>query len=208
MGAILSLAGCGPRLEVALRLPDAATSGLVALAGPTPRSELIVAAIDLLLRAARISPHDVETVAVTCGPGSFTGIRVALATAQGIAHGAGARIAAFPSLLVQAARAGGGPCLAVQPARRGSVYAQVFAPGHPIPSARGDVEVRAVASLLEAEAPVMAPDGLALDERVSRAAPRVTTCEALATLVGVAEASPPVPLYVDDAPARARGNQT
>jgi tRNA threonylcarbamoyl adenosine modification protein YeaZ len=205
VGTILALAGCGPRLEVALRLPASGQSALVALAGPTPRSELVVAALDLLLRAARISPGQLDTVVVTCGPGSFTGIRVALATAQGVAHSAGIPVAAFPSLMVQAARAASSRCLAVQPARRGFVYAQLFTSWSSVPRAEGEIEVRATASLVEAEAPVVAPDGLSLDERIPRVTPFVTTCEALAALAGIAEPWAPSPLYVENAPARARG---
>lgn len=208
MGAFLALAGCGPRLEVALTLPAPGASGLVALAGPTPRSDLVVAAIDLLMRAAGLSPAQLDAVAVTCGPGSFTGIRVALATAQGLAHGAGIPVAAVPSLMVQAARTAGSRCLAVQPARRGSVYAQLFTSGSSVPRAEGDIEVRTVASLLEAEAPVVAPDGLPLQEGTQRATTLVTTCEALAALARIAETRAPTPLYVDHAPARARGVAT
>ncbi len=205
MGPILALAGCGPRLEVALTLPGTGQSALVALAGPTPRSDLVVAALDLVLKAARISPAELDTVAVTCGPGSFTGIRVALATAQGLARGAGIRVAAFPSLTVQAARTAGSRCLAVQPARRGSVYAQLFTSWTSVPCAGGKIEIRDLASLVDAEAPVVAPDGLPLDERIPRLAPLVTTCEALAALVGTAGTCAPSPLYVENAPARARG---
>jgi len=58
--------------------------------------------IERLLANARSSLTDVDRVAVATGPGSFTGLRVAIAAAQGIARGAGAAIVGVSTLDVLA----------------------------------------------------------------------------------------------------------
>ena len=54
--------------------------------------------LDELFVTARCKPADVELVGFGCGPGSFTGVRIAAAATQAIAFGAAARIVPVPSL--------------------------------------------------------------------------------------------------------------
>ncbi|HUQ42451.1 MAG TPA: tRNA (adenosine(37)-N6)-threonylcarbamoyltransferase complex dimerization subunit type 1 TsaB [Candidatus Limnocylindrales bacterium] len=58
--------------------------------------------IERLLATSRLSLRDVDRVAVATGPGSFTGLRVAIAAAQGIARGAGASLIGVSTLDVLA----------------------------------------------------------------------------------------------------------
>jgi len=53
--------------------------------------------VDGLLARAGLAPQDLDLVAFAAGPGSFTGVRIAAAAAQGIALGARAQIVAVPS---------------------------------------------------------------------------------------------------------------
>jgi tRNA threonylcarbamoyl adenosine modification protein YeaZ len=201
---VLAIVGCGPRLELALGSPALASPALVALSGPTPRSDMIVAAIDLMLRAAGLTPGAIEAVVATHGPGSFTGIRVALATAQGLARAAGAPAHAFSSLLAQAARTAVRPCLAVQPARRGEVYLQRYAASGAGGGADGEPELAPLAALAGAGIPVVAPAGLPLPPGTPTAAAAITAAEALLLLAGTLNLFDPdtlVPVYVDSAPA-------
>ena len=48
------------------------------------QSELILSAIEEILRSAKINYFDIDKVGVTLGPGSFTGIRVGIATARAL----------------------------------------------------------------------------------------------------------------------------
>lgn len=59
-------------------------------------------AIERVIASARSSLADVDRVAVATGPGSFTGLRVAIAAAQGIARGAGAALVGVSTLDVLA----------------------------------------------------------------------------------------------------------
>jgi len=81
MGVTLAISTCGPQLEVALRPAPGAVPSVVRLAGLSPRSTLLLAAIDLLAEDAGCAPGAIERVVVSRGPGSFTGIRAGLATA-------------------------------------------------------------------------------------------------------------------------------
>ncbi|MFI5167648.1 MAG: tRNA (adenosine(37)-N6)-threonylcarbamoyltransferase complex dimerization subunit type 1 TsaB [Thermoanaerobaculales bacterium] len=204
MRTTLAIAACGPRLELALGSPTLAAPGTAALAGPTPRSELVMAAVDLLLRAAGLERNQLESVVATRGPGSFTGVRVALATASGLALGLHIPAHGFSSLLAQAARSDLATVLAVQPARRGFVYSQPFSRRDGRPVALAEPEVAPLASLAGASLPVVAPLGLAVPVGTPLAdAPR-STAEALLELLATAEPPDPaslVPLYLEPPPA-------
>ena len=200
MSAVLALAGCGPRLEIAVSAEGMAAPGLIALSGPTPRSDLIMAAVDLVLAAAGVTPTELSDVLVTRGPGSFTGVRVALATAQGLVTSLGLSGAAAPSLVVQAARTAASPCLAVQPARRTVVYAQRFVREGGAPAAGGEPFTLALDDLAASEIPVIAPAGLALPTGTPAAPALRSTAEALLELHRMGRMrsdSDLVPLYLE-----------
>jgi tRNA threonylcarbamoyl adenosine modification protein YeaZ len=66
----------------------------------------------------------VETglVLVGSGPGSYSGTRVGIAAAQGVAIACGCPAVAVPSILAVPSAQGGAPCLAIGDARRGSFW--------------------------------------------------------------------------------------
>ncbi|HVN76448.1 MAG TPA: tRNA (adenosine(37)-N6)-threonylcarbamoyltransferase complex dimerization subunit type 1 TsaB [Thermoanaerobaculaceae bacterium] len=204
MRPVLAVAACGPRLEVALAA-GSGPPGVVALAGPTPRSELVMAAVDLLLRAAGLDRNSLEGVVASRGPGSFTGVRVALATAQGLSMALGVPAHGYSSLLAQAARTDAPECTAVQPARRGFAYAQTYARRGGRPVATGEAQVVPLGELAGARAPVVAPPGIALEPGTPLAPVSRTAAEALLALFADEESPDPTsltPMYLEPAPAK------
>lgn len=73
-----------PLLSVAL-LSDQSLLGAVSLEGKGSRNEKLLPAIDWLLSESGVDRHAIDLFAVTRGPGSFTGVRIGLATVQGLA---------------------------------------------------------------------------------------------------------------------------
>lgn len=68
-----------------------------------------------------------ERLLVGCGPGSFTGLRVGIAAAHGMAIGWGAQLAGFSSLALLAASASGTGAVAVAiPGGHGELFVQEF----------------------------------------------------------------------------------
>lgn len=51
------------------------------------QSEKLLPSIDLLLAESALDITDVEKIGVSRGPGSFTGLRIGISTAKGLAHG-------------------------------------------------------------------------------------------------------------------------
>ncbi len=90
----------------------------------------IHAAIEEMLRATGLEFRQLDCIAAGCGPGTFTGIRVALAAALGLASGSGVQVCGIGSLdaLAEGAQAATGRAepldvLALVDARRQQHYA-------------------------------------------------------------------------------------
>ena len=92
-------------------------------------SERLLPAIDQLLRIAGLSVGEIEAFAISIGPGSFTGLRIGLATLKGLALGSDRPSVAVPTLgaLTLAAAGAAGPVAALLDARRDEVYAACLA---------------------------------------------------------------------------------
>ena len=81
-------------------------------------------------------PADLDLIAVSAGPGSYTGLRIGMSLAKGLALSTGAAVVAVPTLHALAASASAyGPLVAVLPSRRGEVYAAVVDQGEEIAEA-------------------------------------------------------------------------
>ena len=92
-------------------------------------STRLLPALETLLNQAAVGLEEVRAFAVSIGPGSFTGLRIGLATVKGLAFRTGRPVAAVPTLAALAAAAPGGdaPVAALLDARRGEVYAGLYA---------------------------------------------------------------------------------
>ena len=117
-----------PLLSVAL-LRDGALIGSVALEGKGSRNEKLLPAIDWLLAESGVARHDLDLFAMTRGPGSFTGVRIGLATMQGLALALDRPICAM-STHEAIALGEGGPHVeriaVIDDAGRGELYVSVF----------------------------------------------------------------------------------
>lgn len=94
-------------------------------------AERLMPVIDVALDAAEAGLPQIERIAVTVGPGSFTGIRVGVSAARGLALALGCDCVGVGSLevLAFAWAQTSGPVLAAIDARRGEVFAALFGPG-------------------------------------------------------------------------------
>ncbi len=118
--------------------------------------------VEAVLAETGISVSALQVVAATRGPGSFTGLRVGLAFAQGLAAATGARpigLSSLDALAVQAhlaAPESPSPIAAVMDARRGQVYLALWQAGE------GDHDSATNRTLIHGPVPMGLDDAAAL----------------------------------------------
>ena len=181
-----------------------ATSALVddgeVLGERASRAQTLLEDVDALLRQAGAHPGDLDRLAVGIGPGSFTGVRIGLAVARGLALSLDLPGSGVSTLAALAAGAPG--ALPVVDAKRREVFSLVggepraLAPQE-LPVDAGTVCVgdgaRRYRALLEERGAVVPPDG---DERHL---PRARFHAALAGDAGPVDELEPLYLRVPDA---------
>jgi tRNA threonylcarbamoyladenosine biosynthesis protein TsaB len=90
-------------------------------------SKDLIENIDRVLRDAGLQLSDVDLFAAATGPGSFTGLRIGLATVKSLAVAMNRKCLGVSTLAAVAQAAGGsGRTVALLPAGRGEVFAQMF----------------------------------------------------------------------------------
>lgn len=119
---------------------------------PRRHTELALPWAEALLAEAGIARAQLDAIAVGRGPGAFTGVRLAIAVAQGIALALDRPVLPISTLAALAMRAGGERRIAAIDARMGEVYLGAFA-------LEADGGLRALADEV-----VVAPDAAALPE--------------------------------------------
>lgn len=98
-----------------------------ALGPPRKQSDLLPGALKELLERHHVSLESLEGIAVGLGPGSFTGLRIGLATAKGLAYAAGIKVAGVSSLAALAlAGPPGAPIFPCAMARQGELYVGAY----------------------------------------------------------------------------------
>jgi tRNA threonylcarbamoyladenosine biosynthesis protein TsaB len=126
---VLGIDTATSRGSVALARPGEVLATAVLLERGAHARDLMVE-IDRLMARAGLLPGDLRGIAVTLGPGSFTGVRVALSTAKGLAYGLDIALTGVSTLEALARAAvpeGEAPALcAAIAAGRGEVYAALF----------------------------------------------------------------------------------
>ena len=94
-------------------------------------SESLMSAVVTLTNLAGLTPSQLNLVACSAGPGSFTALRIGMSTAKGIARGASCALKAVPtlSLLALGKENWPGIVVPVMDARKKRVYAAAFRNG-------------------------------------------------------------------------------
>jgi tRNA threonylcarbamoyladenosine biosynthesis protein TsaB len=113
----------------------------------TTHSDALLAMIADAFAEAKLAPADVDAIACGAGPGSFTGLRIGLATVKGLCFALGKPLVMVSSLAALAARAPDGRVLATLDALKGEVYAGLY-------------ELRGGVPTLDGSEAVLAPDKL------------------------------------------------
>ncbi|MBB4304503.1 tRNA threonylcarbamoyladenosine biosynthesis protein TsaB [Rhodobium orientis] len=173
-------------------------------------AERLIGMIGEVLADAELSFNDLDRIVATVGPGSFTGVRVGLATARGLGLVLKKPVVGVTTLaaLAESGRGDGGdatPVAAVIDARRGEIYAELNGAGAPSAGPRvcsaadfaKDLPsgTRLVGSAAEEVARAADACGTAVTVVSARAAPPIA---AVARLGAAAPppGAPPAPLYL------------
>ena len=186
--ALLAIDTAAPRLQLALLIGDRAD--IVVEDMTQGQAERIFPAIDELLARNRITYADLTRIAVTTGPGSFTGLRIGLSAARGLGLALKVPVIGVPSLLALSLATGCNATAVLLDARRDEAYLQLFS-GPAIP-------VGAPAILPMADARRRIPPGTE-----TLTSPLVDIA-ALARFAATADPSnfPPEAAYIRDADAK------
>lgn len=124
---LLAIDTSGPVCGVAI-LTDTGIAYECATVNKLTHSTNLMPMVEAAFAATGLTLADMERIAVVTGPGSFTGVRIGVSTAKGLAHGAGKPCVAVDALEAMAAGAGGfdGVLCPIQDARAGQVYGAAF----------------------------------------------------------------------------------
>lgn len=98
---------------------------------PRGQAERLIPMLEALLAEAGLGWRDLGAIGVGIGPGNFTGIRIAVSAARGLALGLGIPAIGVSSFELLAHGQGNGPLLITLPAPRGQAYVQRFEGGVP-----------------------------------------------------------------------------
>jgi tRNA threonylcarbamoyladenosine biosynthesis protein TsaB len=123
----LALDTATDRASIALRVSGQAPIE-ESISGARRHAASLLPAFQVLLRRAGRTVDDLEGIALSDGPGSFTGLRVGASVAKALVDARGVPLWTAPSLMVRAAEVAepGSLVLAVSNALRGDLYAAAY----------------------------------------------------------------------------------
>ena len=130
-------------------------------------SETLLPMADNLMKGCSVSLGDVDLIAVARGPGSFTGVRIGVATAKGLSWGLDkpcCGVSTLEAMAWQGTHLTGKLLCCCMDARRGQVYNALFRAAEAGPERLSEDRAIALEELLPelTEAPVLLGDGAAL----------------------------------------------
>jgi tRNA threonylcarbamoyladenosine biosynthesis protein TsaB len=203
-----ALSGCAAAV-----VADGAVASQRHSAAPRGQAEILPTLVAEVLAAARVAPAQLDLVAVTVGPGSFTGLRAGLSLAHGLALGAGVPVvgvtvaeALADSLPGLRSPASGRALWVAIDSRRGRVFldrgegmAACALDALPMPegpvAVAGDAAIAVAARLAARNVDVMLTDA-------RRPLPRHVALVAAQRAQGALPPLPAQPLYVDPPEAK------
>jgi tRNA threonylcarbamoyladenosine biosynthesis protein TsaB len=173
-------------------------------------AEALVSLIGHVMRRSKLDFAEIDRVVVTTGPGSFTGLRVGIAAARGIALAAARPAFGVSTLSAYAAPHLAGdahaPVVAAIDARHGQVYLQVFGPGAGVVGTARIAELSEAARAAAARTRIVGSAAQAVADKLAEDAPAPLLVDgrnapdiAWVARMGAALAegqSPPRPLYL------------
>jgi tRNA threonylcarbamoyl adenosine modification protein YeaZ len=131
MTVVLAIDTAAPRLQLALLRPDGSVDTSIDDIA-TGHAEILFARIATLLARNGLAYENLDRIAVTTGPGSFTGLRIGLSAARGLGLALKLPVIGVPSLLaISLAAPKHLPVAVLLDARREEAYFQRFIPGAP-----------------------------------------------------------------------------
>ena len=125
MRLLLAIDTAATRLQLALLDEDGSSETLVEDMATGQAERLFPALAELLARKGA-SYADLTRIAVTTGPGSFTGLRIGISAARGLGLALDIPVLGIPSLLALSLTAQCDPVAVLLDARRGEAYFQAF----------------------------------------------------------------------------------
>jgi tRNA threonylcarbamoyl adenosine modification protein YeaZ len=132
MGILLAIDTAAPRLALALLRDGDRVDALIEDI-PTGQAERLFPALAELLARNATTYADLTRIAVTTGPGSFTGLRIGLSAARGLGLALNIPVLGIPSLLALSLAAQCDAIAVLLDARRDEAYFQTFSgPGIPV----------------------------------------------------------------------------
>jgi tRNA threonylcarbamoyl adenosine modification protein YeaZ len=180
------------------------------LAPDRPHASDLLSTLDRLLTSLKARPADIRAVIVGTGPGSYTGLRVGIATALGLARGSGASLRGVPSgeTVAYAELAPGSEGVMLLDARQGEIYfAHYRRMAAEVETLRAPCVLPAldVASILPADVPIFgdaaaAETGrLSAEQRARMHSPAIPRADALLELgaARLERSGPDAPLSIE-----------
>ena len=94
-------------------------------------AETLVPLIEQVMAESALELRQLDCIAISSGPGSFTALRIGMAIAKGLAYGLGIPLVPVPTMPAMAAslHAETGTVMAVIPSRKGEYYYAAYLPG-------------------------------------------------------------------------------
>jgi tRNA threonylcarbamoyladenosine biosynthesis protein TsaB len=143
------------------------------LHSPSGFAHVLVGALDDLLRRSAVKIEEIDLFASASGPGSFTGVRIGLSFAKGLAEAMGKPAVAVSNLRALASLGSAPLRVPLLDARRGEIYGAVYSgSGEPI----RDEEVAPASALLDS-LPAGELEFVCMDEAFARSVLAGTTFE-------------------------------